>query len=68
VVPGNGLLKGIHHLWTYQVLRWDHIAQIELESLLEDMSPALPIPLADGNQPLVKSSIDFSSELLNRWG
>ena len=29
MVASNGLLKGIHHVRTHQLLGWDHIVQIE---------------------------------------
>jgi hypothetical protein len=46
-VASHGLLEGIHHLGTDQVLRRNYVVQIKRERLLEDMPLGLPVLLGN---------------------
>jgi hypothetical protein len=46
-VASNRLLEGVHHLGADQVLGGNHVVQVELERLLENMPLGLPILLGN---------------------
>ena len=63
-VLGNRLLESIHHFAPNQVLRRNHIMQIEPQSLLENMPLGLPILLGNRNEFIVELSVNLRSEFL----
>ena len=67
-VASHRLLEGIHHLGADQVLGRNHVVQVELERLLENMPLRLPIPLGHRNELIVELGVDLRSELLGLRG
>ena len=67
-VAGHGSLEGVHYLRADKVLRRNHIAQIELERLLENMPFRLPILFGNRNELIVELGIDLRSKLLGLGG
>ena len=65
-VASHRLFEGIHHLGANQVLGWNHIVQIKLERLLENMPLGLPILLGNRNELIVELGVDLRRELLGR--
>jgi hypothetical protein len=66
-IASNRPVEGIHHLGADQVLERNHIVQIELESLLENMPLRLPISFRNRNELIVELGVDLRSELLGGW-
>jgi len=63
-VAGHRLLEGIHHLGADQVLRWDHIFQVELQRFLQNVPLRLAVTLGERDELFVELGIDLGCELL----
>jgi hypothetical protein len=61
-------LEGLHHFGTNDVLGWNHVAQEELERLLENMTLGLPIPFGKPNDLILKLDVDLRNELPGFYG
>jgi hypothetical protein len=63
-IASNRLLEGVHPLGADQMLRRNHVVQIEPERLFENMPLRLPILLGNRNELIVKLGVDLRGELL----
>src|ERR1700688_743536 len=65
-VGGNRLFEGIHNLATDQVLRRNHVLQVELQSFFQHVPLRLAVTFGDGDELFVELGVDFGGELLGR--
>jgi hypothetical protein len=65
-VAGHRLLEGIHNRGANQMLGRNHIVQVELKRLFENMPLGLPILPRNRNELIVELGVDLRRELLGR--
>jgi hypothetical protein len=63
-VSGHRLLEGIHHLRTDQVLGRNHVVQVELQRLLQNVPLRLAVAFGNRDELFVELGVDFGCELL----